>query len=70
MADINLTITIPDAYVSRFSDVVDWIWAGRNLIDPVPTKQQWVKYQIIQDLKRKVLIAEKEIQGISEIEIT
>jgi len=30
MADININLTIPDAFVSRFSTVVDLIWNRRT----------------------------------------
>ena len=66
MADINLTITIPDAYVARFSNVVDFIWEGRT----TESKVNWTKQKIIEDLKTKVLRAERHLSSIEEIDIT
>jgi hypothetical protein len=65
MADINITITIPDTYVSRFSNVIDYIWAGRT----TETKIEWVKKSIIKELKQKVLRIERQLQSIEEIEL-
>ena len=69
MADVAITITIPDAYVTRLTNTVDLIWTGRTEQNPVPTKQAWLKHHIIQNIKQQVLKAEKEAQEITEIEI-
>jgi len=70
MADINITFTIPDAYVDRLSNVIDVMWPGRELQEPIPTKIQWFRFHIISNVKQQVLVAEKNNANIQEIEIT
>lgn len=69
MADITISITIPDAYVTRLSNTIDLIWPGRTTQNPVPTKPEWLKHHIVQNVKQQVLRAEKDAQAITEIEI-
>ena len=69
MADININIVIPDAYVERLSNIIDLVWAGRENQNPIPSNIQWLKYHIIKNLKQQILKAEKEAAEITEIEI-
>jgi len=69
MADIAITFTIPDAYVTRLATAIDLIWPGRTSQDPVPTRPEWLKHHVVQNIKQQVLRVEKEAQGIAEIEI-
>jgi len=65
MADIIITLTIPNGFASRFAAVVDLIWNGRT----TETKVEWVKQMLKAELKQRVLIAERENAGITEIDI-
>lgn len=65
----SIVINISDAAVTRISNTIDTFWPGREAQDPIPTKLNWLKFNLIKILKTQVIIIEKEAQIIEEIEI-
>ncbi len=65
MADITISITIPDAYTLRVGQAFDKIFLGR--IEVGMTQKQWYKQQLINFTKK--IVKQYEIQDAKNIAI-
>ena len=57
-ADIVVSVTIPDAYVSRLTDMVTSRWMSSSECNGLTVKQCFIKQMIIDSIKQELYIYE------------